>query len=101
MFFGKLYAFHRRIGVTNYMLWNPSKRNILEVKSFFRVLSSSGSIWKVKVPLRVSFFVWTTTLGNILTLDNLRWCGVACVSKVVSLSTIFSFIEKWHERYGV
>jgi len=30
------------------------------------------SIWKVKVPLRVAFFVWTATIGKILTLDNLR-----------------------------
>ena len=59
-FFGKLYAFCRRMGVMDYMLWNHSKRNIFEVKSFYCVLSSSGtnsssflwrSIWKVKVPL--------------------------------------------------
>jgi hypothetical protein len=44
-----------------------------------KVLSSSKqssfmwkSIWKVKVPPRVAFFVWTATLGKILTLDNLR-----------------------------
>jgi hypothetical protein len=40
------------------------------------------SIWKAKVPPRVAFFVWSTTLGKILTLDTLRkrniimmeWC---------------------------
>jgi hypothetical protein len=40
------------------------------------------SIWKVKVSPRVAFFVWATTLGKIITLDNLRkrniivmkWC---------------------------
>jgi hypothetical protein len=54
------------------------------VWSFFNELSTSGgssfpsrSIWKVKVPLKVSFylfiyFVWTATLGKILTLDNWR-----------------------------
>jgi hypothetical protein len=49
------------------------------VKSFYQVLSTPvqstfpwNSIWKVKVPLRVAFFVWTATLGKILTLDNLR-----------------------------
>ena len=39
-------------------------------------------IWRFKVPLRVAFFLWTTALGNILTIDNLRkrkvkiidWC---------------------------
>jgi hypothetical protein len=54
------------------------------VRSFFHVLSTLGaaisgvssfpwrSIWKVKVPLRMSFFVWTAAFGKILTLDNLR-----------------------------
>ena len=40
------------------------------------------SVWKAKVPSRVAFFLWTTTLGKILTIDNLRkrrviitdWC---------------------------
>ena len=36
-------------------------------------------IWKVKVPLRVNFFVWTVTLGKILTLDNLRKRGIIVV----------------------
>jgi hypothetical protein len=59
------------------------------VKSYYKVLSipiySSfpwKSIWKVKVLPRGAFFVWTTTLGKIWTLDNLRkrniivmeWC---------------------------
>ena len=40
------------------------------------------SIWKQQVPSRVAFFVWTTALRTILTIDNLRkkkvlileWC---------------------------
>ena len=28
------------------------------------------SIWTVKIPNRVAFFVWTAALGRILTLDN-------------------------------
>jgi hypothetical protein len=60
------------------------KQTIFEVKSIFRMLSSSGtdtssfpwrSIWKVKVSLQVSFFVWTATFGKILTLNNLRKSG--------------------------
>ena len=39
-------------------------------------------IWKSRAPPRVAFFVWTATLGRILTIDNLRrrnvmvldWC---------------------------
>jgi hypothetical protein len=35
------------------------------------VLIPLESIWRNKVPLIVAFFAWTTTLGKILTLDNL------------------------------
>jgi hypothetical protein len=31
-----------------------------------------GCIWESKAPLRVGFFAWSTALGKILTLDNLR-----------------------------
>jgi hypothetical protein len=61
-----------------------SKRKLFEVRSFFGVLPFFAkrhevgsysflckSIWKVKVPFRVSFFVWTAALGKILMLDNL------------------------------
>ena len=37
------------------------------------------SIWKVKVPVKVSFFVWTAALGRILTVDNLRKRGLIVV----------------------
>jgi hypothetical protein len=73
--------------------WNPSKKKIFEVRSFFDMLSPPSarfeggrlsfpwkSIWKVKVPFRVSFFVWTATLGRILTLDNLHKRGVFVVN---------------------
>uniref|UniRef100_A0A2N9FN39 Reverse transcriptase zinc-binding domain-containing protein n=1 Tax=Fagus sylvatica TaxID=28930 RepID=A0A2N9FN39_FAGSY len=36
------------------------------------------SIWCVKAPSRVSFFVWTATWGRILNCDNLRhWYSMA------------------------
>ena len=38
------------------------------------------SLWKVKVLLRVSFFVWTAALGQILTVDNLRKRGLIVVN---------------------
>ena len=42
------------------------------------------SIWCVKIPKRLSFFLWTATRGGILTIDNLvkknlplvNWCGL-------------------------
>ena len=44
------------------------------------------SVWKVKAPRRVSFFVWTIVWDKILTCDNLRgrgmdsvdWCIMCC-----------------------
>lgn len=66
------------------------------VKSYYRVLSSREGdlflwkgIWKARVPPRVAFFMWTTTLGKILTGDNLRkrrmvlmdWCCMCKASR--------------------
>ena len=52
-----------------------------------------GCVWKAKVPPRVAFFVWTSALGKILTMDNLRkrrvmiqdWCCM-CKSSGESLN---------------
>ncbi|KAK9993930.1 hypothetical protein SO802_023633 [Lithocarpus litseifolius] len=38
-------------------------------------------IWKVKVPRRVAFFMWTTIHGQILTLDNLMLWGLTLVNR--------------------
>jgi hypothetical protein len=66
--------------------WVPLKRKKYEVRSIFHELSTLSvssfpwkSIWKVKVPLRVSFFMWTTSLGKNLTSDNLRKRGLIVV----------------------
>jgi len=52
---------------------------LFEVRSFYYALIPHDhapfpwrSIWWSKVPLRVAFFTWSTALGKILTLDNLR-----------------------------
>jgi hypothetical protein len=74
------------------------------VKSYYQVLSTFVRstfpwkiIWKVKVPLRVASFVWTKTLGKILTLDNLRkmniiveWC---CKCKTCRESIDYLFLQ--------
>jgi hypothetical protein len=64
----------------------PSKRCKFEVMSFYHVLSNPvgspflwKSIWGVKATSQVAFFVWTTTLEKILTLDNLRKRNVIVV----------------------
>jgi hypothetical protein len=77
-FFDLFYSIRLRQGGEDRIWWIPSKRKF-EVGSFFYKLSNLRgsyfpwkSIWKVNIPLRVSFFVWTTAIGKILTLDNLR-----------------------------
>jgi hypothetical protein len=79
-FFNVLYSLQVRQGGENSIWWIPSKRQKFEVWSFYQMLSStpSGSsfawktIWRVKVPSRVSFFGQTMALEKILILDNLR-----------------------------
>jgi hypothetical protein len=88
-FYSKLYETRRHMGRVDRICWIPAKRKCFEVRSYFGVLSPVSDryedgcsffpwkgIWKVKVPLRVSFFVWTASLGKILTLDNLRKRGL-------------------------
>ena len=64
---------------------DPFQWRKFEVRSYYHVLSIPTryhfpwkSIWRVKTPLRVSFFVWTA-LGKILTLDNLKKRNVVLV----------------------
>jgi hypothetical protein len=91
-FYAKLYETRRHAGGVDHIWWIPSKRKLFEVRSYFRVLNSSTerddegsclfpwkSIWKVKVPVRVSFFAWTAALGRILTVDNLWKRGLIVV----------------------
>jgi hypothetical protein len=73
-------------------VWNPSKKGLFEVRSFYKELIRKDdpfvpcfpwkNIWRVKAPTRVAFFVWSAALGKILKHDNLRkrkvivieWC---------------------------
>ena len=52
-------------------------------------------IWKVKIPKRVAFFMWTVAHGQILTLDNLMLRGwqivVVCVVVMRNLWIYFLF----------
>lgn len=75
-------------GTGDKMHWTHSKKGIFSVNSFYQKLTNSRmsmfpwkSIWKMKVPSKAAFFVWTTSLDKILTTDNLRkkvivldWC---------------------------
>jgi len=58
--------------------WVPSKKRLFAVKFFYSVMGchdgvclSWKSVWRTKVPLRVTFFGWSAALGKILIVDNL------------------------------
>jgi len=71
------------------LCWKPSSKKIFDVRSYYKVYNSNTllsfpwkTLWKLKVPTKVSFFLWIVALGRILTTDNLRrhplvvfdWC---------------------------
>ena len=69
------------------MGWQLRSNGDFIVRSFYGTLWGSSSMslpWKaigrVKAPHSVSFFVWTTTWGKILTCDNLIRGAYAMVS---------------------
>ena len=77
------------------MKWCLRSKGVFDIKSFYGVLRGSSSItflwksiWDVKAPCRVLFFVWTAAWGRVLTMDHLRkrgciimnWC---CLCKCV------------------
>ena len=60
------------------MCWISSKAKGFLVKDYNRILAGPTifgfpwrSIWKQKIPSRVAFFVWSTTLGKCLAINNL------------------------------
>jgi hypothetical protein len=63
--YARLYSHLIRHGAEDRVVWIPSKRGLFEVKSFYKVLAIQEgfsfpwkSIWRVNVPLRVSFFLY-------------------------------------------
>jgi len=85
------YSMNPRSGATDSMVWTPSSWHGFAVKSYYNILSSPNkeepgsfpwkSIWKVKAPPRIAFFLWATALGRILTVDNLRRRGFQLINR--------------------
>jgi hypothetical protein len=78
-FFDMLYFIMLRQGGRDKICWISCIRQKFEVRSFYHALSipvGSPFPWKSilrgKASSRVTFFVWMTALGRILTFDNLR-----------------------------
>ena len=60
------------------LIWQLNRSGVFDVRSFYIALLKAPSVsfpWQsiqcVKVPKRVSFFLWTAARGGILTIDNL------------------------------
>jgi hypothetical protein len=90
-FLNLLYSSNTHSGEVDSMLWTPSSSHNFAIKSYYNMLQLDEhssfpwkSIWKVKAPPHIAFFLWTIAMGRILTVDNLRrwgfhlanWCGL-------------------------
>ena len=80
------------------LFWKLTLNDVFDVLSFYNSLSTPTFpfpwkyIWSIKVPRRVSFFLWTATRDSIFTIDNLvkrnlslvNWCYLCrCDEKTV------------------
>ena len=92
----RFYSFYEHVstripsGEGEYILiWQLNHSGVFDVRSFYIALLKAPSvsfpwknIWCIKVPKRVSFFLWTAARDGILTIDNLvkkdlplvNWC---------------------------
>ena len=76
-------SFIRRfqLGVRDTICWKPLLQEGFSVNSFYKSLLSPEcreypwkAVWQPRVPSKVNFFIWTASLGKVLTIDNLRKC---------------------------
>jgi hypothetical protein len=68
--------------------WIPSKRGLFKVKVLYHFLGCNvgrsfpwKSVWRTQASPRAAFFVCSTRLGKILTLDNLRKRQVIVINR--------------------
>jgi hypothetical protein len=69
--------------------WKLTSQKVFSVNLYYKHLSSPTyrsypwkNVWKTLAPSKVNFFIWTPSLGKVLTIDNLRkrqlvlldWC---------------------------
>uniref|UniRef100_A0A2N9FNC6 Reverse transcriptase zinc-binding domain-containing protein n=1 Tax=Fagus sylvatica TaxID=28930 RepID=A0A2N9FNC6_FAGSY len=87
--------------------WHLHKDGVFDSRSYYSALSARPgrrfpwkSIWAVKAPPRVAFFIWTATWGRILTCDNLMrkgytMAGAGFISWMVELvwEASFEYLE--------
>jgi hypothetical protein len=100
-----IYAAVPTQGVIDTIHWKHSSQKEFSVRSFYKCLLSPArtdypwkSVWKPRVPSKVNFFIWTASLGKVLTIDNLRkrqlvimdWC---CMCKEAGESIDHLFLH--------
>ena len=109
-FFSLLHSHTRRGEVVDKLVWNPNRSVSFDSRSFYHVLHVPieicfpwKSIWRVKAPPRVAFFIWSTAWGRILTCDNLKkrgfvlvgWC---CMCKNADETVDHLLLHCWATR---
>ena len=97
------------------MRWKLLKKGDFDIRSFYNKLQSLlpiifswKGIWKVKVPLWVSFFVWIATWEKILTRDILRgrgfdfvdWC-IMCRCNSETVNHLLFHCEKAYQLWSL
>ena len=95
------------------MRWRLGSKGKFDIKYFYGALRESSSItfpwksiWGVKAPHHVSFFVSTAAWGKILTTKlweeeaSLLWIGVAFVNVMGRVLIICSYIVGRYFGYG-
>ena len=77
-FMETLYNIKIKRNAADQLQWDHTGTGLFEVCSFYHILCSGGngtfpwkSVWRVKVPPKVAFFIWLAAHGKNLTIDNL------------------------------
>jgi hypothetical protein len=71
----------------NKLWWSPSKKGLFVVSSYSVLACNDDtpfpwkSIGQTKVPLRADYIAWSTTLGKIFIMDNLKKRNVIVVDR--------------------
>lgn len=76
-FYSLLYSIKPNNVQEDGLWWVPAGKGVFSICSFYKALTQDSNIrfpwrwiWRHKAPPKVAFFVWTASLGKILTSDN-------------------------------
>ena len=81
-FLHKIQTFRVQREEENRVIWTASKCGVFSIKSLYSILEPgvsplfpSGSIWRVNVPPKVTFFAWEASRGKVLIWSNFKGGG--------------------------